>query len=200
MPFDTLGVSDTTTVTNLVGDIRNFTALVRKAPPEVLQASVSRVFNRLEQEVIAFGGTVKEFQGDALFAFWERGSTPNHAVDACRAVLRLRRVTEELASDPEVWSVEGFPLEMDFALTTGLVSISGYGSDNILGLSMVGESVVLAFRIEKIAGDATGPIVVCPDTHLMAEREFEFEDLGPQSTKGFDEPQRVFALLGERSA
>ena len=200
VPSDTLGVSDTTLVTNLVGDIRNFTALVQKAPPAVLQASVSRVFNRLEQEVIALGGTLKEFQGDALFAFWERGSTPNHAIDACRAVLRLRRVSEELASDPKVWSVDGFPLEMDFALTTGLVSISGYGSDNILGLSMVGESVVLAFRIEKIAGDATSPIVVCPDTHLIAEREFEFEDLGPRLAKGFDEPQRVFALLGERSA
>ncbi|MGD8439169.1 MAG: adenylate/guanylate cyclase domain-containing protein [Holophagae bacterium] len=200
VPSDTLGVSDATTVTNLVGDIRNFTTLVQQAPPAVLQASVSRVFSRLEQEVIELGGTLKEFQGDALFAFWERRSTQNHAVDACRAVLRLRRLTEQLAGDPEVWSVDGFPLEMDFALTTGLVSISGYGGQNILGLSVVGESVVLAFRIEKLAGDDTAPIVVCPDTQMMADQHFVFRDLGLQAAKGFDEPQRVFALIGERPA
>jgi class 3 adenylate cyclase len=194
----TLGVSDASLVTILVGDIRDFTALVRQAPPNVLQASVARLFARLEKAVVELGGTLKEFQGDALFAFWERGSTADHAVDACRAALALNRLSEELAKDSEVWSVTGFPLKMDWALTTGLVSISGYGGDNILGLSMVGEPVVLAFRLEKIAGDDTGPIVTCQDTQLMASGRFEFVDLGPRTAKGFEQAQRVFALLGER--
>jgi class 3 adenylate cyclase len=198
VPSDTIGVADATLVTNLVGDIRNFTTLVQNAPPQVLQASVSRVFARLEEEVVRLGGTLKEFQGDALFAFWERGATVNHVTGACRAALALRRLSEDLARDPDVWSVEDHPLEMDFALTTGLVSISGYGSGNIYGLSMVGESVVLAFRIEEIAGDETGPIVACPDTQFMAAREFEFKDLGPQMAKGFDEPQQVYALVREK--
>jgi class 3 adenylate cyclase len=78
------------------------------------------------------------------------------------------------------------------------VSISGYGSDNILSLSVVGESVVLAFRIEKIAGRDTGPIVACPDTQFMAAHDFEFEDLGPRMAKGFEQPQRVYALVGQK--
>ena len=194
---ETLGVADATLVTNLVGDIRGFTTILQRAKPQVLQTSIARVFARLEQEVITLGGTVKEFQGDALFAFWERSSAPNHAVEACRAALALHRLSVELGRDPSIWAVEGFPLEMDFALTTGLVSISGYGGDNVLGLSMVGESVVLAFRLEKIADDDTGPIIACPDTRLMAARELEFRDLGPKMARGFDEPQRVFALVGE---
>lgn len=194
----TLGVANANLVTILVGDIRDFTVLVQQAPPAVLQASVARVFTRLEKAVVELGGTLKEFQGDALFAFWERGSTSNHAVEACRAALALNRLVGELARDRSVWAVEGFPLEMDWALTTGLVSISGYGADNILGLSMVGESVVLAFRLEKIAGDDTGSIVTCPDTRIMAADTFEFRDLGPRMAKGFDAPQQVFALIGEK--
>ena len=194
----TVGIADATLVTILVGDIRDFTALVQRAPPEVLQASVARVFGRLEQEVVALGGTLKEFQGDALFAFWERGSTPDHAVDACRAALSLDHLARPLARNPDMWSVEGFPLAMDWALTTGPVSISGYGGDNILGLSMVGEAVVLAFRLEKLAGDDTGSVVVCPATRMMARRAFRFRDLGRRTAKGFDEPQGVWALLGER--
>ncbi len=194
----TLGVSDASLVTILVGDIRDYTVLVRQAPPKVLQASVARLFARLEKAVVELGGTLKEFQGDALFAFWERGSTADHAIDACRAALALNRLSEELAKDEEVWAVTGFPLKMDWALTTGLVSISGYGGDNVLGLSMVGEPVVLAFRLEKIAGDDTGPIVTCHDTQFMASGHFEFVDLGPRTAKGFEQAQRVFALLGER--
>lgn len=194
----TIGVLNTTVVTILVGDIRNFTTLVRMAPVALLQESVARVFARLEKAVVAHGGTLKEFQGDALFAFWEQGSTRNHAVEACRAALDLHRLTKDLARNPSVWAVEGFPLEMDWALTTGLVAISGYGGENILGLSMVGESVVLAFRLEKLADESTGPIITCPDTRLMASDAFEFRDLGSRKAKGFDTPQNIFALTGER--
>lgn len=195
----TMGVANTTVVTILVGDIRNFTTLVQNAPPAVLQESVARVFARLEKAVAAHGGTLKEFQGDALFAFWEQGSTQDFAVDACRAALSLQALAEEMARDSSVWTVEGFPLEMDWALTSGLVAISGYGGENILGLSMVGEPVVLAFRIEKFADKSTGPIIVCPDTQMMASRQFEFKDLGSRMAKGFDAPQRVYALIGARS-
>jgi class 3 adenylate cyclase len=192
----TLGISNTTIVTILVGDIRDFTTMVRTAPPAVLQESVARVFAQLEKAVEAHTGTLKEFQGDALFAFWEQGSTRNHAAEACRAALDLHLLSKELARDSSVWAVEGFPLEMDWALTTGLVAISGYGGENILGLSMVGESVVLAFRLEKLADETTGPIITCPDTYMMASDSFEFKDLGSRMAKGFDAPQSVYALLG----
>lgn len=194
----TMGVSSTSIVTILVGDIRNFTSLVQHAPPAVLQESVARVFARLEKEVEECGGTLKEFQGDALFAFWEQGSTVNHASEACQTALSLDRLSRDLAQDRSVWALEGYPLEMDWALTTGLVAISGYGGDNVLGLSLVGESVVLAFRIEKLADESTGPIITCPDTQFMATKDFLFKDLGERRAKGFDAPQRVFALLGER--
>jgi class 3 adenylate cyclase len=126
------------------------------------------VFQRLEHEVEALGGTLKEFQGDAIFAFWERGQSGCHACQASRAALELERLSRRLAADPTVWTLGAFPLQMDFALASGLVTISGYGADGAMGLSMVGETVVLAYRIEKYAGDDTGPIVACPVTRQMA--------------------------------
>jgi class 3 adenylate cyclase len=194
----TMGVSNTTIVTILVGDIRRFTTMVQTAPSTVLQESVARVFARLEKAVVEHGGTLKEFQGDAIFAFWEQGSGSNHAARACRAALDLHGLAEVLARDRTVWALEDFPLEMDWALTTGFVAISGYGGENILGLSMVGEAVVLAFRLEKLADDSTGPIVACPDTRLMAADSFEFEDLGSRRAEGFEKSQRLYALKREK--
>jgi adenylate cyclase len=194
----TVGVSNPVCVTVLVGDIRDYTVLVQQAASSEVQDSVGMVFERLERAVVKLGGTLKEFQGDAIFAFWEAGSTETHAVDACRAALALDRVVEEMAEDRSIWQVEGFPLHMDWALATGLVMISGYGSEGALGLSMVGETVVLAFRIEKFADDSTGPIIACPITQKMASGSFEFKDLGSRKAKGFDNAHRLYALVKEK--
>ena len=193
---DTFGISPTTTVTILVGDIRNYTNLVRLAGCTEIQESVNRVFEALEHEVEKLGGTLKEFQGDALFAFWEKNETITcHASAACRAALHLNQKVKELAMDPAFWSIASHPLEMDFALTTGMVTISGYGSDGAMGLSMVGESVVLAFRIEKFADRKTGPIIVDPLTMKLAEDSFKFKSIGKRKAKGFDEEHDLYALV-----
>jgi len=195
---DTHGLGVATTVTVLVGDIRNYTSLVQLVGAAELQDSVNHVFRRLEHEVQSLGGTIKEFQGDALFAFWEKTPGRCHISEACNAALHLNRFVGMLAADPTVWSIGGFPLQMDFALTTGLVTISGYGNEGALGLSMVGESVVLAFRIEKVADASTGPIIVCPTTRAVAEDGFEFESLGPHEVKGFEKAQNLYALVKEK--
>jgi class 3 adenylate cyclase len=194
----THGIAESNIVTVLVGDIRNYTSLVRLTDPAQLQESVNRVFARLEAEVQTHGGTLKEFQGDALFAFWEKRSNGCHATKACRAALHLEKTVRRLAADPSVWGIAGFPLQMDFALATGLVTISGYGSDGALSLSMVGESVVLAFRIEKFANQKTGPIIVCPITRQIADGKFKFNDLGRHRLKGFDEEQALYGLVKEK--
>jgi class 3 adenylate cyclase len=60
---------------------------------------------------------------------------------------------------------------------------------------MIGESVVLAFRIEKYANKKTGPIIVCPNTRQIADESFNFKNLGKHKPKGFDEEQDLFALV-----
>ena len=191
----TQGFAERTIVTVLVGDIRNYTTLVRMADSAELQESVNRVFGRLEAEVQSLGGTLKEFQGDAIFAFWEKGANGCHATQACEAALHLKKTVARLAADPSVWGVAGIPLQMDFALATGPVTISGYGDNGALSLSMVGESVVLAFRIEKLANKKTGPIIVCPITRKIVETAFKFKDLGKHQPKGFDQEQHLYALV-----
>ena len=197
-PAGTLAVSSTTNVTVLVGDIRNYTVLAQRSDSSNVQESVSRVFARMERRIEDLGGTLKEFQGDALFAFWEERPDGGHAIQACRAAIEMDLYAKQLASDPGIWQVEDFPLELDWALATGTVAISSHGIGNALGLSMVGEPVVLAFRIEKFADDKTGTIVACPVTRELATSEFQFRDLGTRQPKGFDEPQRIFALVGSR--
>lgn len=191
-----------TLATVLVGDIRDYTLLVREAPSAEVQQSVSRVFQHLTAAVEAQGGTVKEFPGDAILAFWEGGVDGRQAVAACRAVIQLDDLARRIATDPSIWTLRDFPLKMDWALATGGVVIDSFGGDTPVGLSMVGEPVVLACRLEKFANDQTGRILACPATRQMALRAMRtspgvplgFVDLGLMQAKGFDRPDSVFAL------
>jgi class 3 adenylate cyclase len=196
----TMRAGKLTTATVLVGDIRDFTVLVRTVSPDALQPSVNRVFSILSDQVGSMHGTVKEFQGDAIVAFWEPSAhVPSVAEAACRAALELDRTVCRLAADRSVWQVEGHALHMDWALATGLVMINGFGGAQPAGLSMIGEPIVVAFRLEKFAKAETGRILACSETRRMAAPTFAFRDLGEIQAKGFDRPDHVFELHGGRS-
>ncbi len=194
--ISTIPLPNRVIATVLVGDIRNYTVLVRKALSDELQQAVTGLFDDLAQGVLAHGGTVKEYQGDALLAFWEGDAGGGQAIRACGAALALEPLAREIAGRPSRWPFRDHRLEMDFALATGLVLIDSFGKGQPTGLSMMGEPVVRAFRIEKFANAVTGPIVVCPETREAARGAYRFRDLGEQLAKGFDRADRVFALLG----
>jgi class 3 adenylate cyclase len=194
-PKGTVKVQGDSFVTVLVGDIRDYTVLVREKPSYIVEQSVNRVFGILEKEVEKHCGTVKENQGDAIFAFWEQRPRYNFASAACSAAIALNEKVNEIKSDPSIWNMSDFPLQMDWALATGRVVISNVGADRATGMSMIGEPVVLAFRLEKLAADKTGPIVVCGATRELTSAEFDFRELGDVTAKGFDKPTSIYALL-----
>ncbi|MBN1504128.1 MAG: adenylate/guanylate cyclase domain-containing protein [Candidatus Eisenbacteria bacterium] len=212
----TVAVSVPVMASVLVGDIRDYTRLVQKAASTQLQESVRRVFERLAAETERHRGTVKEYQGDAIVAFWEDpGSTAagrtrgapaaqgipggRQVASACAAALALDKLALSLAADPSVWALPGFPLHMDWAVATGPVTIGSIGEAGRAVLSIVGEPIVLAFRLEKLACAETGRILACPRTENAASEAFEFRDLGEKHAAGFSKPERVFELTGPRS-
>lgn len=183
--------------TVVVGDIAGYTGLVREAPQETLQASVSVLFHELTQLVAGLDGTVKEYSGDAILAYWEADGSENCAIRACRSALLLNDAAIRLGADGTVWRLEDRPLRMDWALASGKVLVHSMGGPHPVGLSMLGAPVVLAYRLEKVAGDRTGPILACAETRRLAGGTFRFRDLGARALEGIAAPQPVFALEGE---
>jgi len=194
MSMATLSHSDRVIATVVVGDIKDYTVLSRRDVSEETQRAVRRVFEALTALVLKLGGTVKEYQGDAILAFWEGDVSGAQAVQALRATQQLDALVCRIAADPRLWPVKDHPLEMHWALATGIVLIDSIGEGQAVGLSMMGEPVVRAFRMEKFAGPDTGRILACRATHAAAAGAFTFRDLGDMSAKGFDRPDRVFAL------
>ena len=189
-----------TEVAVLVGDIAKYTVLSRQFPARDVTVSVKRVFAELELMITQFGGTIKEYQGDAIFAFWEfDGNAPNqHAVQACRCALALEERVTVLAEDADAWIFGGqFPLNMEWAITTGIVAITAVGR-RVPGLDLVGDVVNYAFRLEKLAGEQFGTILVSQSTEVRVRGAFDLRSIGKRSVEGRLE-ETVFALDGVRS-
>ena len=185
-------------VTILVGDIRDYTGLTQQFSAAEIFPSLHRIFTRLEEIVVEFEGTVKEYQGDAIFAFWE--SDPEHpgwhARQACRAALALRENLRQLAGDPATWALREFPLRMEWALTTGPVLLSSIGGERPTGLAMIGDAVNYAFRLEKLASDEHGEVLACKQTYALARSAFAFREIGELSVEGRPQAQMIYALDG----
>jgi class 3 adenylate cyclase len=180
----------------LVGDIAGYTSIVQHADPARLHRSVERLFHEIEETLIARGASLKEHQGDAVFAYWSEKHCPTYAETACAAALDVDALARRLAQDTSIWNVPNFPLRMEWAIATGGVAIKSTGGDHPTGLAMVGEPVILAFRLEKLANEERGTVLVCPRTRSLTDGLFVCRDVGELRIDGFAETIAVTGLVG----
>jgi adenylate cyclase len=196
---DTYGVAPKPIeVTILVGDITGYTELNRRFAAADVALPVRRVFAAVEVVVEAFKGSLKEYQGDAIFAYWEveEEHPARSAVLAGHCALALQERVAEVAADPAAWPFQSdFPLAMDWALVAGEVVVTTLGGRRPVALAMTGEVVNQAFRLEKLAGAKLGSILTSDAYRARVEDVLRLELVGRHVISGRDE-EPVFALKG----
>ena len=88
-------------VTVLFGDIRGFTPLSTRLPPEELVALLNRHFEVIISRIMENGGIVNKFAGDAVMALWNAPEDqPDHAFLACRTAMQAQDDLMATMADP----------------------------------------------------------------------------------------------------
>ncbi|HEU4397632.1 MAG TPA: adenylate/guanylate cyclase domain-containing protein [Actinomycetota bacterium] len=145
-------------VTVLFADLRGFTPFSEQAPPEGVVAMLNELFGRAVPVVLAHGGSVIHFAGDAVMALFNAPTRqPDHALRAARAALGMQRAVEEVAVQEPGW-----PL-FRVGLNTGPALVGNIGSAELRSFTAIGDTVNLAARLEELAED--GQVVVGPATY-----------------------------------
>ncbi|MCF6339013.1 MAG: adenylate/guanylate cyclase domain-containing protein, partial [Gammaproteobacteria bacterium] len=184
------------TVTHLVADIRGFSTLVQQTESSLLFEVLSQLYESLTNIVHENRGTVKDFAGDAIFAFWEHNDKNDLTVvqSACHAALLQKQAAIALFSNlPEKFSTLRH-LKLGWGIATGPVTVSHYGvrSEN---LALVGDSTNLAFRLSGLANkELSSTIVICQKTAKMVEQLMRVTPLGEIGTKGRTGKEAVFSI------
>ena len=182
-------------ITALFADVSGFTPLADRLDPEQLLEVIDPVIAGLSRIVARYEGYVDKFAGDALLALF--GAPVTHEDDAARALM----VALEMHAEVERLCTE-LPYEPELTLHVGVNS--GHGIARILGsearmdYSVLGDSVILAQRLESAA--PPGETYVSELTKTLTRDMFEFESVGDLTLKGKAEPVGAWRLLGRRTA
>jgi len=186
-------------VTSLVADVRGFAAMCQSIDSRATYALMKKVFNRFSDVVVACHGTVKDYAGDSVFAFWEhtRGKTPDQALAACRAGLaqedQLGDIRRQISTDYPACG----QLRLGWGITTGQVTLSNYGT-RPASLAVVGDSVNLAFRLSAIANkEIDAGIVMDSQTADLVQKKIQLRDLGQIPTKGRTGLEQIYGIVAD---
>ena len=162
------------TVAVLFADVRGFTALAQRLPPDAVARLLNEYLSEAVECVFRHGGTLDKFIGDAVMAQWgaplAAGDDADRALDAAQDLLRS---VDALNAR---WRAEGRP---EIAVGVGLghgEAFAGFlGSERRLEYTVIGETVNLASRIcDQAAGGeillAAPMAAACTRSHALAPR------------------------------
>src|SRR5882724_4836103 len=180
-------------VTVLFADLKDSTELIRGLDPEAAQRLLDPALQRMMDAVHRFEGTVNQVLGDGVMAlFGAPIAHEDHALRACYAALAMQAAM--LHTTEAVRRARGLELRMRVGLNSGEVVVRAIGNDLHMDYSAVGESTVLAARMEQMA--TPGSIRLTPSTLGLVEGLVRVHALGPVPVKGLVEPVEVFELVG----
>ena len=180
-------------VTILMSDLRGFSGLTETLSPTQVVSLLNGYLGTMAEVIQAYGGTVDEFLGDAVLAFF--GAPVSRADDAERAVAAALAMQLAMASVNESNRRAGLPeIEMGIGIATGDVIVGNLGSERRTKYGAVGSSVNLSARIESYTlGE---DVLVCDDTYAQLGPILQADAPQIVHPKGFEAPIRVHRVRG----
>lgn len=183
-------------VTNVVADVRDFTTFSQDNASSDVYALMKEIFDKFSAIVYQFKGTLKDYAGDAVYAFWNHDVEPvkDQAILACRAAIKQTQTINDIRNQLIGKNLAAQNLQMGWGITTGKVTLSHYGS-RAADLALVGDCTNLAFRLSSLANkELSEKIVICSQTADLVGDDLALKDLGPVSIKGRTGQEHIFAL------
>lgn len=182
-------------LTLFFSDIEKFSSFAEKLDPAALTSLLNEYLSDMTDIILEEGGYLDKYIGDAIVAYWNAPlSQPDHAIRACRAVLRCRR---RLAEKREAYRRRaGVELKARIGIHTGEVTVGNMGSRDRFNYTVLGDAANLASRLEG-ANKAFGTYAMISEaTWSRTEGKFAGRELGRLRVVGREAPVRVYEIMG----
>jgi adenylate cyclase len=190
------GHTDTMHAVIWLSDLRGFTALSDRLPPETVVDILNLYFDCQVSAIRTHGGEVLKFMGDGLLAVFPFDESVGDIGQACAKVLEAAceaRANVGAMQFPIGETVERF--RFGVALHVGRILYGNIGGGNRLDFTCIGPAVNLAARLEKMTGRLHRTVVA---SAAFAEAcPGYWEDLGEFPIAGFSKAERVYGLTDE---
>ena len=189
-------------VTVLFSDIRGFTAMTEEAVPEEFIAQLNEYFFEMVEAVLAGGGTLQNFIGDAVLAAWGDTRKLDPATGAYEAVRTALRMSDALKKLNERWAnQEGRRiLGIGIGIKQGEAILGSVGHPQRMNFTALGDTVNTAARLEGATKHLKTEMLVEETIEELTRDRFHFRRVDSLRLKGKSKATAVFTVLGEKPA
>jgi class 3 adenylate cyclase/FixJ family two-component response regulator len=158
-------------------DICSFTSISENESPDSVVKLLNSYFDVIVKEIIAQGGYIDKFIGDAVMAVFKGDFHLDRSIDACLAV---RRQIEKLPNESHQ---EAFLPKVSIGINSGEVVSGNIGSADLkrLDYTVIGDAVNTAQRLQSMA--VAGQILISDVSYEKVKESFQCKRVGELKMK-----------------
>ncbi len=176
-------------VTVLFTDIADSTRLAETLGVEQFGALLTEYYKDITEIVFDHGGLINKYLGDGVMAvFGMTAHEKNPEIHAVRAGLDILK---KIATHTHL----GHSYKVGIGINTGMAMAGYIGTQEHVELTVIGDSVNVASRLESLA--RPDKLLIGPATRAGLSGEFETVRIGETSIRGRNEPIQVYQVLTE---
>lgn len=180
-------------VTVLFCDMRGFTPLSERLPPEEVVATLNEFYTLMIDTTFKHDGTLDKFLGDAVMAvFGAPVRHEDHCIRAIQTALAMQAGIAELSKKRVREGKEA--IAIGIGVSAGEAVAGTVGTENRMEYTVIGDRVNLAARLESNA--KPGQILISQMTYDKVARLVNARSLGVMRVKGKEEEVAVYEVLG----
>jgi len=170
-------------------DICSFTTISENESPDTVVNLLNNFFDVMVKEIIAQGGYIDKFIGDAIMAVFRGDYHLDRAIDACLAVRK------QIQNIPGQAVKVSFTPQVSIGINCGEMVSGNIGSANLrrLDYTVIGDTVNIAQRLQTTAAESQ--IIINEASYEKVKESFNCRKVGEVSLKNKPNPMMIYEVL-----
>jgi class 3 adenylate cyclase len=183
-------LNETVEATVVFMDICGFTAISEKESPDFVVKLINKYFDLMVKEIIAQGGYIDKFLGDAVMAVFRGDYHLDRAIEASLAVHKAIEAQKEELSGKETYSPK-----VSIGINSGEMISGNIGSAALrrLDFTVIGDIVNTSQRLQSAA--KAGQIVISKSIYEKVKDSFHCKAIGEIAVKNKAVPISIYEVL-----
>ncbi|MCK5686482.1 hypothetical protein KAJ27_20265 [bacterium] len=178
-------------------DIRGFTSFCESFNPEMVVKVLNIYLERLTDIIFSNNGTVDKFIGDEIMACW---GVPvfdkEHSSNAIKTAIEIIYEVEKIKTEHRE---KGLPeLDVGVGINCGEAIFGNIGSSKRMDMTLVGDTVNIAARMESLTRQFKCHIIVSETFYKKIFSQVQAKKHTNIPVKGKKETMTIYEILGEK--
>lgn len=194
---DRLTLHERRIVTVMFTDIKGFSRMGEKLPPDQIILILNEYLTAMTEIVFNNQGTLDKYIGDGIMAVYGNLGENNPRQNAYYAVKTALEMRTEMEKLQKKWMHQGLrPLQIRIGINTGEALVGYVGHPKRKEVTVIGDTVNTAQRIETLNKKYHSHILISHSTYEYVKDWMDYVPLGEEKLTGKSSSVKIYEVRG----